>query len=616
MRRLSVAVVVGLSASVLVIPAPAGAAGPAYRLEGGLTQPVYSYETAIRETAWVDVGADLDRDGRPDRVAADIIRPAEPAAAGARVPVLMDISPYYLCCGRGNEAQNKKYDANGKPVSFPLFYDNYFVPRGYAVVLVDSSGTNRSTGCPDGGGPRDLASGRAVVDWLNGRAHAYSAPSGGSPMRANWSTGAVGIWGKSHDGWLANGIATTGVPGLRTVVSIAGVTDIYRTFNANGAWRGFPANNQEGPPHILNEQARQLCPPLLDALDRAAGTNGDWNAYWQQRYYPGLAGQVRASVFAIQGFGDYAVSPTNFGLWWEALGAHRVPRKAWLFQGGHVDPFDLRRAEFVSTVHRWFDRWLLGIDNGIDREPAVTIEHAPDQWRDEPTWPAPNTRPRTWWPRPGTATGAGLLSTDRAPATATASFVDNPDLSRFDWVREPDTASDARVAFQTLPLERAARISGTGSVTVTVRSSKPVARVGVALVDYGPATIRDYVDPFGKGGIRNLDTRSCWGQSSATDSACYLDTATATTTVDHEIVATGWADIGHHATLRHQVPLRPDRFYTMTFQLSTMDHIVPAGHRIGLVIGGSDWFEFLDPGDRPTLTLDLTRTRLTLPVAG
>jgi X-Pro dipeptidyl-peptidase len=66
-------------------------------------------------------------------------------------------------------------------VRFPLFYDNYFVPRGYAVVLVDVAGTSRSRGCLDAGGPGDVASGKAAIDWLNGRAPGYSALSGMPP---------------------------------------------------------------------------------------------------------------------------------------------------------------------------------------------------------------------------------------------------------------------------------------------------------------------------------------------------------------------------------------------------------------------------------------------------
>ena len=82
----------------------------------------------------------------------------------------MDASPYYSCCGRGNESQKKTYDADGDVVQMPLFYDNYFVPRGYAFVGVDLAGTNRSDGCVDVGGRSDIQSAKAVVDWLNGRA--------------------------------------------------------------------------------------------------------------------------------------------------------------------------------------------------------------------------------------------------------------------------------------------------------------------------------------------------------------------------------------------------------------------------------------------------------------
>jgi X-Pro dipeptidyl-peptidase len=128
-------VLLAVLAAALLGPAPAHAATPG-PIQGGASQPVYSYADAIRETVWVDTGLDLDGLGHGDRVAADIIRPREPAAAGLKIPVIMDASPYFSCCGRGNENQVKTYDAQGRPVQFPLYYDNYFVPRGYAVALV------------------------------------------------------------------------------------------------------------------------------------------------------------------------------------------------------------------------------------------------------------------------------------------------------------------------------------------------------------------------------------------------------------------------------------------------------------------------------------------------
>jgi len=59
MRALAAAVLT-LAALLVALPGTAAAAG---------SQPVYSYADAIRETVWVDTGADVDRDGVPDRVA-------------------------------------------------------------------------------------------------------------------------------------------------------------------------------------------------------------------------------------------------------------------------------------------------------------------------------------------------------------------------------------------------------------------------------------------------------------------------------------------------------------------------------------------------------------------
>src|SRR5947208_2046393 len=144
MPELAKRLVFGVITALAVVGAPtASAAQPAFLIQDGVSQPIFSYQNAIRETAWVETGQDQDRDGKTDRVAADIIRPAEPAARGQRVPVIMEVSPYYQSPGRGNDAQVKTYAPDGTPQQFPLFYDNYFVPRGYAVVLVDVGGTNR-----------------------------------------------------------------------------------------------------------------------------------------------------------------------------------------------------------------------------------------------------------------------------------------------------------------------------------------------------------------------------------------------------------------------------------------------------------------------------------------
>ena len=582
--------------ALLAVGAPVAQAAP-FSLADGVSQPVFSYANAIRQTVWVETGQDLDRDGVIDRVAADIIRPAEPAARGQRVPVIMDVSPYFQSVGRGNEAQVKTYAPDGSPQQFPLFYDNYFVPRGYAVVLVDVAGTNRSTGCFD-----DVDSGLAVVNWLNGRARGYRSVDGSSPVDASWSTGVAAV-GKSQDGSTANGMAATGVAGLKTIVPIEAISSPYKVGNSNGAWFGDAGGSES---MFYNDRAKVLCRPYDAEQAALAGTSGDFTPYWRDLDYVARAGNVRASVFAVQAFNDINVRPEHLGDWWDALSRNGVVRKVWLDQAGHVDPFDLQRGAFVDALHRWLDRWLLGVHNGIEHTPMAHIEHAPDQWTDESTWP-PAGSDRTLW----TSTAGALTG---SPDGGSVRFTDShPEAYASTWAIDPSTPSDIRVAFQTPPLRNPLRLAGSPSVTLTVRSSEAAARVGVLLVDYGPATVRATAD--GTPGIKNLTSRSCWGASTSYDSACFLDTAADLTSVDHQVIATSWADIGHWQSLRHGTALTPGRPYTMTFSLGSLDHIVPAGHRIGLVIGGTDGFWFTAPTLQPTITVDLAGTSVTLPVA-
>ena len=89
-------------------------------------------------------------------------------------------------------------------------------------------------------------------------------------------------------------------------------------------------------------------------------STGNYNSFWAARNYVTSAASVHASVFVVHGMNDLNVQGVHFGQWWDALAANNVPRKIWLSQEGHVDPFDFRRAAWVDTLHRWFDFWLHG----------------------------------------------------------------------------------------------------------------------------------------------------------------------------------------------------------------------------------------------------------------
>src|SRR5690625_4885825 len=75
-------------------------------VEYGVTQPIDSYTDSIKETIVVESTLHTDRDGQPDLIAADIMRPNE-TEEGLKVPVIMDASPYYESMCRGNESEVK-----------------------------------------------------------------------------------------------------------------------------------------------------------------------------------------------------------------------------------------------------------------------------------------------------------------------------------------------------------------------------------------------------------------------------------------------------------------------------------------------------------------------------
>ncbi|MBV2355327.1 Xaa-Pro dipeptidyl-peptidase [Streptomyces sp. J2-1] len=603
----------GLAAFVAAAVAAllAGLLAPAAQAAPRESRPVYSYADAVRESVWVDTGLDLDRDGRTDRVAADVVRPAEPARAGRRVPVIMDASPYYSCCGRGNESQLKTYDDQGRIARLPLFYDNFFVPRGYAVVGVDLAGTNRSDDCVDVGGPSDITSAKAVIDWLNGRATAYTSRTGTTTVRADWSDGRTGMIGKSWDATIANGVAATGVRGLRTIVPISGISAWYDYYVAQGA-----EMRDDGPDrlsdYVQSADARARCTAVRKALTDGTPRTGDLTPTWTERDYVKDAAKVRASVFLVHGTQDLNVRAKNVGQWWDALARNGVHRKIWLSQTGHVDPFDYRRGAWVDTLHRWFDHELLGYDNGIDREPMADVERAPDRWATSAVWPPAGTAATTLHPAPGRTAGVGTLAV--RPATGTATFTDDPARGESDWAAHAAEPTPEKAAFLTPPLGGDLRLSGSSRVSVTVTPSTASARLSAVLVDLGPATIRDYTDD-GEG-ITTLTDRTCWGASTPADSACFLETAAKTADVGSTVFSRGWADLGHHASLTHGEPLVPGRAYTTTLELATSDHVVPKGHRLALIVAGTDRGLILPASTRPALTLDLARTTATLPLVG
>jgi X-Pro dipeptidyl-peptidase len=655
MARFAASIVIGAVAlAVLGFAGTARAADPAVTIGAdGKTAPVFDYTQAVRERVFIpQPGVDQDANGKMDFVTADIIRPKE-SGPGVEVPAIIDASPYFTTLCRGNESQcMADWDGDGVNDRWPLFYDNYFVPRGYAYVLGQMLGTGYTTeGCPNHGGPEDIAGEKSIVDWLNGRVPAYKAADVTSQqVVADWHNGSSAMIGKSYDGTLANGVAATGVEGLKTIVPVSAISAWYHYSRTGGVRHN---NNYPGgslnptittgpnPPDGVDlPNRRPLCAEFNAFVNTIDGdSHGDVNEFWRERDYVKEASNITAAVFATHGFQDDNVRTNHLGIWWDALKANGVPRKLWLMRTGHTDPFESRRAVWVDTLHRWFDHYLQGVANGIEDEPAVTVEDQKDVWHDYPDWPVPGTAAvnvflhGTNQAAPGTLGGSA-----GAGGAGTLSFVGSNSIGETTYISNPDGAQTNRRVFLSQPLKSDVRLSGTARVDFKASLSTEQSNLGVLVVDYNAA-------PFsmvtrGNEGIMNTTTRTCWGATSdgtpctigdtctaspeTVDTACYLEVSKPTQEVTQWRVTRGGLDSSNRDSLWYQdaTPVTIDEKTQFSIPTMPTEHTFQTGHRIGIIVTGHliGRTDAIEGGPSATngsvISIDTNTSKIVLPIVG
>ncbi|GAA3447046.1 Xaa-Pro dipeptidyl-peptidase [Planomonospora venezuelensis] len=632
------------AAAASPVPPPASPAPPA-PIENGETQPVYSRADALTETVFVEVaGTDSDADGRPDRVAVDIMRPKE-TAEGLKVPVIMEASPYYA---GGNDVANHVVDLDGSDPAgmeyrrnkfndlreemfgqaedpaaaraaagpFPGYYDNFFVPRGYAIALVENVGSGRATGCPTTGLPNETAGPKAAIDWLNGRAKGFDAA--GNEIRADWSTGNVGMIGVSYNGTLPNAVAATGVRGLKTIVPIAAISSWYDYYRAGGgvvAPGGYQGEDADVlARYVLTRQnGQEVCGALMDRIEQDQDrVTGDYSRFWHERNYLPDVRKVRASVFLVHGLNDWNVKTEQAVQWWDALARHGVPRKIWLHQGAHFNPFSFaqRNAEWLRQLHRWFDFHLYGLRNGIMDEPQADVEHGPGQWAQHAAWPLPGTRDVRLRLAAGTAGQNGTLSPHRRHGHAVESFTDQ-NTRTAEQLAENATATDPnRLAYLSEPVARDVRLSGTPEVSVRAAFKNGRSPYLTALlVDYG-------TDARAYGRVAYGTTPVCYGQGVPGDTGCARLAEHVTVTAPFKIITRGWLDVRNRNSESRTELLREGRFYDFDVALQPSDYVVKAGHRIGVVLISTDYDFTLRLPAGTEVSVEPGDSSVTLPLVG
>lgn len=388
----------------------------------------------------------------------DVSRAASPDAP-EKFPAILLLSPYWGSGTMGQDVGYMPYD----------FLVDRLLPRGYAVVFGDLGGSGGSSGCWDFMGPVEREMSVAMVEAI---------------AEQEWSDGKVGMMGLSYDGMTQIMAASDQAPHLVTVVPAAPLTHAYAGLIQNGVhyaggWHATVAAYESSS--ITPPLAPQRTPGWIERLREspaclASNHAGDqptnaYTDYYEARDYRPLGKDVKASVFYIQGFLDGAVKPDNFGAWF-----HEVPtlKKAWLGFWFHQYPTaqNAGRDDMVLALHRWFDHTLKGIDNGIDREPAIDVQDSRGRWRHEAAWPPADTAPRTLYL---SADGTLVEAAPKEGEVRIGGPMGATDLLVGD--------GGGRAAFGELAFPQGLHIAGEPVVNLTLSSDRPLGQVIVRLYE-------------------------------------------------------------------------------------------------------------------------------------
>ncbi len=579
----------------------------------GQAQIVSAFANAsewIREQLWVETEFDSDRDGKRDRMHADVTRQKQTGTEGLRVPVIYESSPYFAgtASGRsilwdvkqevGEEPPPRTshpligFDANRKNVSNSLVAT--WVPRGFAVVHSEAPGTGLSGGSPTVGGAPERLAPKAVIDWLNGRAKGYTTSDGHIEMHATWCTGKVGMTGTSYNGTIPLAAATTGVKGLEAIIPVAPNTSYYHYYRSNGLVRhpgGWLGEDIDSLYDFINSgdlAGRETSNKLYRDGEFVKGRDrrtGDYNSFWADRDLLRFTKNIKCAVLMAHAFNDWNVVPEHSVRISEAIKG-RVPLVQYFHQGGHGGdpPFEL--------MNKWFTRFLYGVKNGVELGPKSYIvrERAPGAPRGTATtpisyadYPNPDASPVTFFLSAG-GNSQGSLAPHAGSKQGIEELVDDVEFSAPALAQSGKSPN--RLIYSTPELAAPVHLSGTSRVTIRLASSAPAANLSVYLVQL----------PWIEGpiGTQNLITRG-WADPQNAKS-----------------LKTG----GNYHSMYPGNPLKPNEFVTLTFDLQPDDQIIPAGKRIALMILSSDRDFTVWPKAGTKLTVDLDATKISLPIVG
>ncbi|MDI2030471.1 CocE/NonD family hydrolase [Saccharopolyspora sp. TS4A08] len=410
---------------------------------------------------------------------ADVLRP-KGLAPGEKTPVILSIGPYFNHSGQTGPAgavEGTPYDPigpnDGPSERFQDFVEGSgLLKKGYTFVMVDLRGFGGSTGCLDWSGPGEKADVVNAVQW------AANQP---------WSTGRVGMYGKSYDGLTGLVGVNERPPGLAAVVSQEPVYDDYRYLYGDGMRRtnsvatpalydgiaASPGPITDDPGYNLRSLNDPLC--LGKNLAQQSLDDRHDSEFWKQRnLIPGATGS-NVPLFLAQGLTENNTVADGMQ---EYLANHTGYERSWMGPWEHVrgnetdenGRLKMGRQGWFDEVMRFYDRFLKDQAPTV-ADPPHAVQTNDGRWRSEAQWPPADVREHRT-----PLIGGSYVDTAQSVSTAANSSSGDP--------TDPTVTSGVWTVSQPLPHD--AHLSGSPEVSVDVTTTRPNANLVVDVYDLGP----------------------------------------------------------------------------------------------------------------------------------
>jgi len=396
-----------------------------------LTSPIPPPGVKVDENVYVTM-----RDGV--KIAVDVYLPEKEG----RYPALLSMSPYMKEIQQEQPMWSHSIEAGAT---------GFFVPKGYAHVIVQIRGCGLSQGQWNLLDYKEQEDGYDIVEWI---------------AQQPWCDGNVGMIGDSYFGWSQYYTAAQQPPHLKCLCFMDATVDQYRdVFYPGGIYHAAEFADPWTVDTIFmavwpGPVEGKLPPINLSAELAAHPYDGPW--YWERSAWTVLD-KIKVPVLSI-------APQLNFLHWRGQLAAYpeiKAPKKLLVVPEtlfwSHMR--FLTNRPLNEQLLKWLDYWLKGIDTGIMDEPEVAIfDTATEEWRYENEYPLARTEWTKFYLRsnpagPATEPPYGLISMD-APGS------EEPDKYKIPDATNKLLAGELVLAYATPALDKDLKVWGPLSLTL------------------------------------------------------------------------------------------------------------------------------------------------------